>query len=167
MGQFHGHLDSIRKVGYSKAYPFGYLPLYKVENSKENPFQYSTDNGFFICLANEMYSDGASIPWPANLLLKPLGDGTDHNYLRPAIIHDALYQAHCKNVLYAGPEFGDVKKLHDVIWAGGEEARAWADKVFYDAMIDSGVNKAVAKIMYQAVKQFGQGPWNRHKKDGR
>lgn len=72
-------------------------------------------------------TDGASIP----TLLRPfIGGPWEDAYIRAAVIHD---------------------------WYCVRTVRPWADthRVFYDAMLASGLNSAKAKLMFYAVYAFG------------
>ena len=72
-------------------------------------------------------SDGLTLPKAARVVVDRQGPG-----LRAALIHDWMYIN-----AYISKDF--------------------ADKVFYDQLIDDGVPEWKAIIMYHAVKLFGEG----------
>lgn len=53
--------------------------------------------------------------------------------------------------------------FHDFLYVTQELCRKDSDLVLYRALIDLGVNKAIAEAMYVAVRSFGWIIWNRRK----
>ena len=45
--------------------------------------------------------------------------------------------------------------LHDYLYANRTYDRKTCDKIFYDALVSTGKNKIIAKLMYTAVRWFG------------
>ena len=87
-----------------------------------------------ITVPADFTTDGASIPRPFWPLFSPTG-----KHMRAAILHDYLYQ-----------------ELRDNYHPGARKAkRRDADKLFYLAMLDSGIGRWRAKLMYWAVRLFG------------
>lgn len=85
-------------------------------------------------------TDGASFPralWP---FISPV----DGRYLGAAIIHDCLYES--QNFL-----------ARTSITLSKSES----DLIFLDCLLCCGVNSFFAKIMYNAVKYFGNSRWNK------
>jgi hypothetical protein len=76
-------------------------------------------------------TDLASIPNFLNWAVPKLGR---HN--RPSVVHDWLYDIRDKR----GKDF--------------------ADDLFYACLLHDGVGRIRARLMYKAVKRFGQGAWN-------
>ena len=76
-------------------------------------------------------TDGASIP---RFFHPVIGDNWDERYIRAAVIHD---------------RYCDVVKSHNV--------RSWqtTHRMFYDALLASGVGRKRAALMYYAVYNFG------------
>lgn len=72
-------------------------------------------------------TDGATIPRPFRWILPPLG-----TYLRAVVVHDYLYTQ-------------------------GLFSKALADRTLRRILIEDGVSKPIASIMYLAVKLFGKG----------
>ena len=75
-------------------------------------------------------TDFASIPWVLWSWLPYWG-----KYGKAAVIHDYIYQTHCRT-------------------------RAEADKIFYDAMLVSGTKSWKARLMYWAVRAGGWAAWH-------
>lgn len=80
--------------------------------------------------------NGASIPRP---LWSIVGSPFDPRFMRASAVHDALYQY--------GSQIG-VTRLE-------------ADEVFFALLLEDGVSKKRAMAMYQAVRWFGRGYYNR------
>lgn len=74
--------------------------------------------------------DGASIPKIFNNLLPKMGA----RYDRAACLHDWLYSTHMLS-------------------------RLETDKLFYKTMVEEGVNRYVAKLMYGCVRLFAHSSW--------
>jgi hypothetical protein len=149
MGHFTGHLDSIRHIGYTKAWPWGRAWLYLATNNADNPLTYRTNDGYIIELPRTVITDLASIPWPVSKYMPPAGGvETDKQWYRPAIFHDDWYQRN--GVIMCGDGFI-------------EKPRKWCDNRFFDMMVDCQVDKRTARIMHTAVDLLGQGPWEKHK----
>lgn len=93
-------------------------------------FIYQESGNKFIKVPKGFRTDGASIPKPFwSIVGNPFEE-----YMEAAVIHDYLYRT------------GTGTKKH-------------ADKVFLQAMKDSGVNPIKRRTMYYAVKFFGKGSW--------
>ena len=82
----------------------------------------------------DFITDGASIPRPFWPLFSPTG-----KHMRAAVLHDYLYHQ-----LHSNHD-DKVRKAQ----------RRDYDKLFYLAMLDSGVARWRAKLMYWAVRVFG------------
>ena len=54
-----------------------------------------------------------------------------------------------------GQEYDRAACLHDALYASNWLPKSECDRLFYEAMIADGVNKAKAWTMYQAVRWFG------------
>ena len=52
--------------------------------------------------------------------------------------------------------------LHDYLMVVQTMSRKDTDRLFRDAMVDSGVPAWQRSIMYAAVRIFGQGPWDKN-----
>ena len=81
-------------------------------------------------------TDFASSPPSVWFLIPPVG-----KYLKAALIHDYFYSKQQ--------------------FAGQPCSKEYADEVFYDIMVHEGVAGWRRKIMYTAVKYFGQSRWNK------
>ena len=86
-----------------------------------------SDQGVQFCALKGDIIDGASIP---RFFWRLVGSPFVGKYRRATVLHDV----YCENKIWGH------KQIH---------------KMFYDAMIDDGVSKTKAKIMYRAVKMFG------------
>jgi len=75
--------------------------------------------------------DGASIPKMFHWLV---GNPFDSKFIEAAFIHDWIYWTHCKS-------------------------RDIADWLFYHTLIENGVPKVKALVMYNAVRLFGYKYW--------
>lgn len=90
-----------------------------------------TIEGKTVTIPKGFNTDFASVPrFPVTYWL--FGNITH----RPPVIHDWLYTL-----------------------GGDNEARKYADNVFYHAMLADGVNKIKAKCIYSAVRLFGKSHW--------
>jgi len=89
--------------------------------------KYSND---YIHVPADFITDFASIPWVLWAFLPAWG-----KYGKAAVLHDWLYQTHCKT-------------------------RKEADDIFYKAMLVSGTKEWKAWIMYYAVRIFGWLAWH-------
>ena len=158
MGHFSGHLDSIRHIGYTKAWPWGRAKLYLAENSTEKQIMYHTNDGYIVKLPKTVITDLASIPYPINKVMPEAGGATcSEQWYRAAIFHDDWYQRNGMICCY-----GDEQSFFTT-----QKTRKWCDDRFYDMLIDSCVDNKTARLMHFAVRTFGQGPWDKHKKGGR
>ena len=63
-----------------------------------------------------------------------------------------------------GQEYDRAACLHDALYASQWLPRTVCDKLFYDAMIADGVNKAKAWSMYTAVRLFGYNAYKNNNK---
>ena len=63
-----------------------------------------------------------------------------------------------------GQEYDRAACLHDALYASQWLPKAVCDRLFYDAMIAVGVNKAKAWSMYTAVKLFGHSAYKNNDK---
>lgn len=91
-----------------------------------NPLEFDT-YGFYITVLPGFDYDGASIP---KALWSIIGPPMGELYSRAACLHDAMYAS----------------KIFD---------RKTCDKLFHEAMLSDGVDHALAKKMYLAVRAFG------------
>ncbi|AIQ93148.1 protein of unassigned function [Methylobacterium oryzae CBMB20] len=88
-------------------------------------------SGAEIDVPDQFITDFASIPPGARVAFEPFG-----RHAKAAVLHDWLY-------------------------AVGEPGKKWfADQVFYDAMMELGVDAWRAKTMYMAVRAFGDGAYS-------
>lgn len=55
--------------------------------------------------------------------------------------------------------YGKAAVLHDWIYANAYRDKAYADKIFHEAMVVLGVSTFKAKLMYNVVKIFGRGKY--------
>ena len=53
--------------------------------------------------------------------------------------------------------------MHDFLYKTAPCTQLQADKVFYNMMIENGVGKFRAKLMFQALRLFGRFAWNKHR----
>lgn len=92
------------------------------------------DNALTVCVPSGFVTDFASIPRVFWTILPPTG-----RYSRAAVIHDYLYVSQ-------------------------EKSKKYADVMFYKAMKDCGVKSYVRRVMFWAVRYFGQAAWNKNNK---
>lgn len=133
-------------------FPLG-KPLVEVEaDGREYPFTVARDfvylwpgsgkwAGFPVCLPKGYETDFLSIPrflWP---LISPTGPGC-----WAALPHDILYSSE-----YSLPEQSKA------------DARAMADRILFDAAMDSGASRLRAGILYTGVRAGGGTAWRVHK----
>jgi len=85
-------------------------------------------------------TDFASVPRILWALIAPTGLHT-----RAAVIHDWLYERH--PVIQREDHVGPMHRLE-------------ADEIFLEAMLELGVSRLRARIMYRAVRLFGQRRWH-------
>lgn len=95
-------------------------------------FSYTLNNKFTITVPKGFKTNLASSPRPLWFAISPSGK---HN--AAAVVHDWLYS-----------EYNDTGIN-----------RTLADKIFYRIMLECGVNKIKAKLMYYAVRNFGSVCW--------
>jgi hypothetical protein len=100
------------------------------------PFRYQSDllRGIVV-VPVETETDLASIPWLCRGLVPQSG-----KWNRAALLHDASLT----NKLQT-PQGWQVRLIRDL-----------CDRLFLEAMLLSGVNRALAHMMYQAVRIFGR-----------
>jgi len=55
--------------------------------------------------------------------------------------------------------------LHDYLYRVGSCTREWADRLFYQKLIEDGMPKWKAWLMYMAVRLFGGKVWERYRDD--
>ena len=110
---------------------------------------YANPNGELIdCAAPDgMTTDGASIPWVAQLFI---GNPFGGRYLPAAMLHDAAYA----NVLSVSVD-GQPRSLR----------RQDADWMFLELMRACGVARWRRWAMYAAVRLFGSSWWAKHHKE--
>lgn len=89
-------------------------------------------------IACGLVSDGASIP---RFLWPILGHPFQHPMREAAILHDFLY-------------------YYNVV------PRKIADQIFYDALVESGMNRYKAQIYYFGVRVGGRSAYKKHSKKG-
>jgi len=89
--------------------------------------KYSSD---FIRVPKGFVTDFASVPWVLWTFLPSWG-----RYGKAAVIHDYIYQKHCK-------------------------IRKEADYIFYEAMLVGGTQHWKARIMWAGVRLFGWLSWH-------
>ncbi len=98
-------------------------------------FEYRTKSGKAIRVPGGFTTDFASIPKMFWSILPPYG-----KWGKAAVVHDYLY--------YINKEY----------------TREQADDIFKEAMGVLGVNWLVKGILYNAVRWFGGGAWNKQRK---
>lgn len=125
-------------------FPLG-KPLVEVEaDGREYPFTVARDfvylwpgydkwAGFPVCIPKGYETDFLSIPRPLWPLLSPTGPG-------------------CWGAL-----------PHDILYSSEAVDRAMADRILYDAAVDSGASFARAWILYSGVRAGGWVSWRSHK----
>lgn len=133
-------------------FPLG-KPLVEVEaDGREYPFTVARDfvylwpgygkwAGFAVCIPKGYETDFLSIPrflWP---LISPTGPGC-----WAALPHDILYSSE-----YSLPEQSKA------------DARAMADRILFDAAMDSGASRLRAGTLYTGVRAGGWVSWRSHK----
>jgi len=59
--------------------------------------------------------------------------------------------------VYLGPAI-----VHDMLYVSKKCSRKEADKEFKEALLDVGVSKLKANVMYYAVRMFGRWPWENY-----
>jgi len=133
-------------------FPLG-KPLVEVEaDGREYPFTVARDfvylwpgygkwAGFPVCIPKGYETDFLSIPrflWP---LISPTGPG-----FWAALPHDILYSSE-----YSLPEQSKA------------DARAMADRILFDAAMDSGASRLRAGTLYTGVRAGGWTAWRSHK----
>lgn len=97
-----------------------------------SPLRYLTQDGEEIVVPAFYLTDLASIPRPVWRLVP-----RDHpTARRPATLHDYLY-THQTNRF----------------------SKAQADRLFYQALREEGMNRVLAWLMWKAVGLFGRGDW--------
>ena len=89
--------------------------------------EYSND---YIHVPSGFITDFASVPWFLWAFLPSWG-----KYGKSAVLHDYIYQTHCKT-------------------------RREADSIFYEAMLVSGTKHWKARLMYYGVRIFGFLSWH-------
>lgn len=96
-------------------------------------YPYSYNGGNVVIVPKGFIFNGASIPVIAQLITyTPFHP----KIMAAALIHDYLYQSH-------------------------EVSRVWADSIFYCLLIDNGVPKSKAEIMFQGVRLGGAAHYNK------
>lgn len=95
---------------------------------------YETPGGDYVVVPPNFETDLASIPRPLRLIYPIHGAHT-----RAAVVHDYLYST---------------KEID-----GLPIERKRADRIFYEAMRESGVRRTKAYLMYLAVRAGGWFPW--------
>lgn len=63
------------------------------------------------------------------------------------------------SVLPPHGKYAKAAVLHDWMYANAYRDKAYADKIFHEAMVVLGVSTFKAKLMYNAVKIFGRGKY--------
>ncbi|MFC3939168.1 DUF1353 domain-containing protein [Pseudomonas gingeri NCPPB 3146 = LMG 5327] len=97
------------------------------------PLQYVTLDGRRIQVPIGYLSDLASVPRLARWLI----DREEPAARRPSVLHDRIY----------------THETHRF-------TKAEADRIFYDALREEGMNTALAWLMWQAVRIGGRGTWS-------
>lgn len=148
VGKFYG------EVGYK---PDDY-EQWIYEPVQYNPLSYETSDGYII-IPGKMTTDGASIPkW-----LGWFGYDTLRSvyFLKPALIHDWLFESHKKQepVVIGLKPNGDL--LYNKEMTFTKANRIFAESIRKD-MIDKNmpVEEDIIKIFFQAVQKFGREVWN-------
>lgn len=88
-------------------------------------------SGVFVTAETGFVSDGASIPWPINIIFPRWG----RRYRRPAVIHDK-----CCRMINQGTPLAECP------------TRTKADRIFLEAMTVCGVSAPVRYAFYLAVR---------------
>ena len=97
-----------------------------------------------VTVPKYFFTDLASIPWPASMLIPKSG-----KFNQGAVLHDFLYSL-----------LGEVVEPYNL----KKRTRAECDLIFKEAMRVLGVNGFKIILMFQAVRRFGFIPWNIHKR---
>lgn len=97
-------------------------------------YRHDTPQGSRVIVVPAGYrTDLASVPRPAWWLVPR----DDEQARRPSVVHDYIYT-----------------NLTDRF------SKAEADRIFYDALLDEGMHKPLAWLMYTAVRIGGRGNWS-------
>ena len=67
------------------------------------------------------------------------------------------------NIIPQWDRYGKASILHDYLYFSKEKSRKEADKIFYEAMLVSGVKKWKTKIIYWTVRMFGKKAYDKNK----
>ena len=100
----------------------------------EDVFTYRSSKGEFSVLPG-FITDGASVPRVFWSYASPFSG----RHVAAVILHDALYAVHYRN-------------------------RKVCDKILYEALIDLGIRKSKAWLMYRSVRAGGWVAWNKAEK---
>lgn len=60
-------------------------------------------------------------------------------------------------------KYGNAAVIHDYLYCTKERSRKEADDIFYEGMLVLGTKKITAKVIYLAVRLFGQSAYNSNK----
>lgn len=132
-------------------FPLG-KPLVEVESDgRQYPFTVARDfvylwpgygawKGFPVCVPRGYQTDFLSIPRFLWAIISPTGSGC-----WGALPHDILYSSE-----YRLPE------------QSRDDGRAMADRILFDAAIDSGASRLRAGILYSGVRAGGWCSWSGH-----
>ena len=116
--------------------PFLSDPEFKIHGSDKwqltAPLMYETRSGIYISVPEGFITDLASIPRLFRSIYSVHGQHT-----RAAVIHDYLYSQ------------SDPRAF----------TRSQADRIFYEAMLELGVRKSKAYVMYLGVRSGGYFAW--------
>lgn len=97
------------------------------------PLMYLTANNQWVTVPQCYRTDLASVPRPVWWLIPR----DDECARRPSVVHDFIYTN-----------------------ATDRFTKAEADQVFYDALLEEGMPKPLAWLMYTAVRIGGRGNWS-------
>ena len=117
------------------------------------PMFYKFNNSDYILIPSGLRTDYASIPRPLWVLLPPRG-----NWSEAAVLHDYMYKFNGKITIYTKLDNRYIKKAYYFI------NKSKCDEIFYNALLQIGVNKTLAKMFFVSVYLFGLKAWIRHLK---
>src|SRR5690554_2293547 len=121
----------------SKFLHLRYKPDMESNFQLDEDFKYRLPDGSLLTVPAYFKTDLASIPAIARPMFPVHG-----RYTVAAVVHDYLYQ--CRGDVIARDKEGTRAHL--------SYTRQWADEIFHKALLEAGVDKTDAKLMYWAVR---------------
>lgn len=136
------HGEELMKVAFKGNLDLRYIDgeKWKIINQMSDRSFRALVNGQILEPPSGFITDFASVPTIFKILFPPMGKGRRKRYGKSAVIHDYLYKK------------GHIKKQI-------------ADKIFFAAMINSGVSLHICYLMYWAVVLFGIFAWRKHRRN--